>query len=191
MLLSLWVLGLVAFEFRLVSMQVELAVATMALTDPLTGLANRRLLSQRLREEESRAARSQSNFCVIMADIDHFKRVNDTHGHEVGDRVLVEVGRLLTSASRTQDIVGRWGGEEFLLVLSNTSLAAAQEAAERLRKLAEAQLGVLANAGTVTLTLGVAQYDSSITQCLKSADDALYRGKTQGRNQVVVAEPGA
>ncbi len=189
MVVPLLALGLVTFHFRLASMDVERTVAAMAATDPLTGLANRRHMNERLREEESRAARSGSPFCVILADIDHFKWVNDSHGHDVGDEVLLQLARLFQAALRTQDIVARWGGEEFLVVLSQTTLPRAREVAERLRAAAESSLiGVVGGSRPVTLTLGVAQYETSVGECLKAADRALYRGKNHGRNQVVVAD---
>jgi len=180
-------LGLVSYNFRLASMDVERTVAEMAATDPLTGLFNRRHMNQRLREEESRAARTGGRFCVILADIDHFKRINDDFGHDAGDRVLMELARLFRQTLRTQDIVARWGGEEFLVVLPETELAAAHEAAERLRVASKAELGrPLPSSVEITLTLGVAEYQGSLEECLKVADQALYTGKKRGRDQVVL-----
>jgi diguanylate cyclase (GGDEF)-like protein len=183
---SLLFLGLISYHFRMASMEVERKVATLAVTDPLTELSNRRHMEQRLREEESRAARTNSPFCLIMADIDHFKRVNDTHGHDTGDEVLVAAAEVFRSTLRAQDVIGRWGGEEFLLLLPNTTLDAGREVAERVRALAEAKLGQSAKIEKVTLTLGVARYESSIEACIKAADDALYVGKQGGRNRVAV-----
>lgn len=185
-------LGLVTFYFRLASMAVERQIAEMAVTDPLTGLFNRRHMNQRLREEESRAVRHEEAFCVIEADIDYFKRVNDTHGHDAGDRVLVELAALLRETVRAQDIVARWGGEEFLIVLAQTRCAGAVDVAERLRAQAEERLGQLVPGNdTITLTLGVAEYEGSIGDTVKRADEALYRGKEEGRNRVVAAHPVA
>ena len=184
--IPLLALGSIAFHFRLASMDVEQTVAALAATDPLTGLANRRHMTQRLREEESRAARAHSTFCVILADIDHFKRINDTSGHDVGDRVLVDLAGIFAQTLRAQDIVARWGGEEFLVMLPETKLPAAWEVAERLRRAVEThRFSAGADVGTVTVTLGVAEYDSSLSACLKLADDALYYGKANGRNRVV------
>jgi diguanylate cyclase (GGDEF)-like protein len=181
-------LALLTFHFRAASMAVERQIAEMAVTDPLTGLFNRRHMNQRLREEESRSARTRTPFCAIVVDIDHFKRINDTWGHDVGDRVLKDLAQLFRNMVRTQDIVARWGGEEFLVVLPQTPLAGALEVAERLRQAAEATLGrSLEGSETITLTLGVAEYAGSIPDCLKLADTALYRGKEGGRNQVVAA----
>src|SRR5690606_17086778 len=123
-------------------------------------------------------------------DIDHFKRINDTMGHDAGDRVLVELARIFELTLRAQDVVSRWGGEEFLVMLPQTELAAACDVAERLRRAVQGhRFGSAEGVGPVTVTLGVAQYESSIEACLKSADNALYYGKANGRNQVVVG-PG-
>lgn len=160
----------------------------MAVTDPLTGLFNRRHMNQRLREEEARAARTQVPFSVISVDIDHFKRINDTAGHDAGDHVLRDLAQLLRDMVRTQDIVARWGGEEFLVVLPQTPLEGAFEVAERLRRAAEATLARgLEGIDTITLTAGAAEYASSVPDCLKLADVALYQGKAAGRNRVVAA----
>ena len=181
-------LALLTFYFRAASMAVELQIAEMAVTDPLTGLFNRRHMNQRLREEESRSVRTHTPFSAIVVDIDHFKRINDTWGHDVGDRVLKALAQLFRDMVRTQDIVARWGGEEFLIVLPQTSLAGALEVAERLRQAAEGTLGrSLESSEAVTLTLGVAEYAGSVSACLKLADTALYRGKEGGRNRVVAA----
>lgn len=190
--IPLLALGLVTYHFRLASMAVERQIAEMAVTDPLTGLFNRRHMNQRLREEESRAVRHQGTFSVIEADIDYFKRVNDNHGHDAGDRVLVELAELFREIVRAQDIVARWGGEEFLIVLAHTRCAGAVDVAERLRTQAEERLSLLVpGADTITLTLGVAEYEGSISDTLKRADEALYQGKEAGRNRVVAARPVA
>ena len=181
-------LALITFHFRNASIAVERKVAEMAVTDPLTGLFNRRHMNQRLREEEARAARTLAPFSVLIVDIDHFKRINDSLGHDAGDRVLKDLAQLLRDMVRTQDIVARWGGEEFLVVLPQTPLKGALEVAERLRRGAEATLARgLDGIGAVTLTLGAAEYASSVPDCLKLADVALYQGKEAGRNRVVAA----
>lgn len=181
-------LALITFHFRKASIAVERQVVEMAVTDPLTGLFNRRHMNQRLREEESRSARTSAPFSLILVDIDHFKRVNDISGHDAGDRVLRDLAQLLRDMVRTQDIVARWGGEEFLVVLPQTPLKDALEVAERLRRAAEATLARdLDGIGAVTLTLGVAEYGGSVPEALKLADVALYQGKAAGRNRVIAA----
>jgi diguanylate cyclase (GGDEF)-like protein len=160
----------------------------MALTDSLTGLLNRRHMGQRLRDEQARVQRGGSPFALIMADIDHFKQVNDTFGHDVGDRVLVGVGKLLIEQLRTQDSAARWGGEEFLLLLPDTNLQRAEEVANRLRDTAARQLAAMAGVpGPITITLGVSVVSTGVISeaAIKAADIALYEGKSAGRNCVV------
>ena len=187
-------LALVSFYFRRASTQAERRMESMALTDPLTGLLNRRSMEQRLREAAHGFQRTGRAFAVVMADVDRFKRVNDVHGHATGDRVLRAVANLFGERLRGGDSVARWGGEEFLLLLPETDLATAGEVANRLRATAEARLSDTAGLGdSVTLTFGVAAFDRPmrVDACLKQADDALYAGKAEGRNRVVSAAPAA
>jgi diguanylate cyclase (GGDEF)-like protein len=185
-------LALVSFYFRRASTQAEQRMESMALTDPLTGLLNRRSMEQRLREAAHGFQRTGRPFSLVMADVDHFKRINDVHGHEAGDRVLRAVAGLLGARLRGHDAVARWGGEEFLLLLPETDLDTARDVADRLRGEAEARLvdsaGLGAGAG-VTLTFGVSVFDRPmrVDACLKKADEALYAGKSGGRNRVVSA----
>jgi diguanylate cyclase (GGDEF)-like protein len=180
-------LALVSFYFRRASTIAERRMESMALTDPLTGLLNRRSMEQRLREAAHGFQRTGRPFSLVMADVDHFKRINDVHGHAAGDRVLRAVGTLLGERLRGHDAVARWGGEEFLLLLPETDLATARDVADRLRAAAEARLpdgtGV---AQAVTLTFGVAVFDRPmrVDACIKKADEALYAGKAGGRNRV-------
>jgi diguanylate cyclase (GGDEF)-like protein len=191
--IPLLALALVSFYFRTASTSAERRMESMALTDPLTGLLNRRSMELRLREAAQAFARSGLPFSVVMADVDHFKRVNDLHGHAAGDRVLRAVAALFGEGLRGHDAVARWGGEEFLLLLPETEAAAASEVAERLRAAAEARLGAAAGIGgasggeRVTVTFGVAAFERGmrVVDCLNRADEALYAGKEQGRNRVV------
>ncbi len=181
-------LALVSFHFRSASTSAERRMESMALTDPLTGLLNRRSMEQRLREAAHGFARSGRPFSVVMADVDHFKRVNDVHGHAVGDRVLRAVATLFGEGLRAHDAVARWGGEEFLLLLPETEAVGACEVAERLRAAAEGRLaGAAGVAGGVTMTFGVAVLEGGmrVGECLKRADEAMYAGKAAGRNRVV------
>ena len=191
--IPLLALALVSFYFRSASTSAERRMESMALTDPLTGLLNRRSMEQRLREAAHGFQRSDRPFSLVMADVDHFKRVNDLHGHATGDRVLRAVAAQLTEQVRGHDAVARWGGEEFLLLLPETDAATACEVAERLRAEAEARLAEAAGlAAGVTLTFGVAVFERGmrVAECLKRADEALYAGKEAGRNRVVVAGGG-
>jgi diguanylate cyclase (GGDEF)-like protein len=183
-------LALVSFYFRSASTRAERRMESMALTDPLTGLLNRRSMEQRLREAAHGFQRSGRSFSLVMADVDHFKRVNDLHGHAAGDRVLRAVAAQFTEQLRGHDAVARWGGEEFLLLLPETDAATACDVAKRLRAVAEARLAEAAGLETgVTLTFGVATFERGmrVGECLKRADDALYAGKSAGRNRVVDA----
>jgi diguanylate cyclase len=192
--IPLLALALVSFYFRRASTTAERRMESMALTDPLTGLLNRRSMEQRLREAAQGFQRTGRTFSVVMADIDRFKRINDVHGHAAGDRVLRALAGLLGERLRGGDAVARWGGEEFLLLLPETDLATARDVADRLRATVEARLSDIAGLGdSVTLTFGVAVFDRPmrVDVCLKQADDALYAGKTEGRNRVVSAAPAA
>lgn len=165
----------------------EDALRLAARTDLLTGLVNRRELDDRFRAEKSLAERHATTFCIAIADIDHFKRVNDTYGHLAGDRILTNIAYILASSLRTEDICGRWGGEEFLLILPHIDLDSAAVVAEKLRRAVE-------NSHTewedqtidVTISLGVAAFRPGMSQeaCIAAADEALYRAKSNGRNRV-------
>ena len=163
-----------------------------AIRDPLTGLFNRRYLEESLQQEISRAERSTQQIGVIMIDIDHFKRYNDTYGHEAGDAVLNELGRFLERSLRGGDTPCRYGGEEFTVLLPGVSLENALLKAERLREGAKA-LNVQyrgRSVGAITLSMGVACYpDQGFTgeALLRAADQALYRAKAAGRDRVVSA----
>jgi diguanylate cyclase (GGDEF)-like protein len=192
MVIPFLALALVSYYFRLASTDAERRLERVAATDPLTGLLNRRSMSARLMEEEARHLRTGAPFALILADVDHFKRINDAHGHAVGDRVLTSVAGVLHGSLRTQDAAARWGGEEFLLLLPDTDLEGAEEVASRLRRDVQERLPELRGMPVdLTLTFGVAAYTPapSVDACLKAADDALYRGKAEGRDRVVSARP--
>ncbi len=156
----------------------------LSTTDPLTQLYNRRYLNEMIRKEEARAKRYGSTFSLILLDIDHFKTINDTHGHDRGDRVLVAIAANLTSASRASDIVGRWGGEEFMILCPNTTFEGAYQLAEKIRLLIAN--GTFAGAIRVTASLGVIAYhkDRNIDWHIIGVDKALYNAKKNGRNRV-------
>ena len=164
---------------------------TAALFDRLTGLYRREVVMDALAREIRRAARMRQPLSVIMLDVDRFKLVNDTLGHQVGDKVLAEVGRRMLEAGRAVDWLGRYGGEEFVGVLAATDRAGGVLAAERIRS-AVAALPIVAGrtSRTVTLSAGVSAYDGgaewpTTEQLLGAADAALYRAKNSGRNCVV------
>jgi diguanylate cyclase (GGDEF)-like protein len=161
------------------------ALQHMASTDPLTGLANRRGGEKNIANEISRAKRERRPLSCILIDIDRFKHINDTYGHQAGDQVLRDVSALLRATVRAYDILVRWGGEEFLLVLPGVDLDAARLLADRIRRAVE----TLETHGTgpVTISAGVAAFDTDydFAATLRSADRRLYQAKAAGRNCVV------
>jgi diguanylate cyclase len=160
----------------------------LSMRDPLTGLYNRRGLSERLVEEVSRARRYGAPLSLVMVDIDHFKRINDTHGHAIGDVAIGHVARLLMRDRRVSDIVARYGGEELLLLLPHTPLDGALSLAERLRYLIEkTPFRTVSGEDSLTVSMGVALFKLNMRQpeeLLEAADQALYRSKHAGRNRV-------
>ncbi len=162
--------------------QVELE--HMAMTDNLTGLYNRNKMDELIDGEYRRAVRYESPFSLILMDVDHFKEVNDTYGHLVGDRVLIDCAAQLRDSLRKSDSVGRWGGEEFLVLAPNTGRDGALALAESMRqKVASYRYREEEN---ITVSLGVAEYRSgeNIFDTVRRADEALYRAKAGGRNRV-------
>jgi diguanylate cyclase (GGDEF)-like protein len=160
------------------------------LRDPLTGAANRKQLEEQLHAEMSFARRHGAELSVVMVDVDRFKSVNDRYGHLVGDAVLKHVARTLTSTVRTEDLVARFGGEEFVVVARATSQVGAGQLAERLRAAIErAPLVLDGYVVSVTASFGVASYRAegtpSLTTLLGKADERLYRAKVTGRNRVI------
>jgi diguanylate cyclase (GGDEF)-like protein len=163
----------------------------MATRDFLTGLSNRRDFLERAGQEEKRFNRSGRLFAFVLLDIDHFKRVNDTFGHGCGDEVLSSVSRGLEKVLRSQDILARWGGEEFICLLPETGVEGAKSAAEKIRiSIKRQRHACIDDDVPITVTAGVCVYDGScaIEECIRRADDALYKGKIQGRNQVVLSD---
>lgn len=170
-----------------------------ATTDPLTGLLNRRGMDALLRAENARSVRHRGSYAVLMADLDHFKRVNDTHGHDVGDQVLQELGTRLRGSVRTEDQVARWGGEEFLVLLPGADEATAWRVAEKIRRrIGDAPFATSVGALPVSISLGasVGQGQANFDPVVRLADQALYQAKGAGRNRTVLAgaagsQPGA
>jgi diguanylate cyclase (GGDEF)-like protein len=160
----------------------------LAVTDQLTGLYNRLRLDRTLEEEHSRNMRYGADFCVLLMDIDEFKSVNDNFGHQTGDEVLVGIAHILQEGTREVDVVGRWGGEEFLIICRETRLDGALVLAEKLRCLIHSH--VFERVGTRSASLGVAMFQTGelLTETIARADAALYLAKQGGRNQVVNGE---
>jgi two-component system cell cycle response regulator len=159
----------------------------LATTDPLTGLANRRALANALRIEIAHARRHGSPLSIALLDVDHFKSVNDVHGHPAGDQVLAAIGQLLRRELRSPDVPARWGGEEFVVILRHTDAAGSVIASERIRKAIEELVICVADKKIpVTASIGATEFSPSDTleQLVDRADRAMYRAKTGGRNRV-------
>ena len=160
----------------------------LAITDPLTGISNRRHLLRLTAQEGERARRHARPFSILMLDIDHFKRINDTHGHTVGDHALLVMAQAVMDSLRREDCFGRLGGEEFVALLPETEIQAAVEVGDRIRcRIADLVIPVEAHQLSMTVSIGVSTYrfdDTAIEMVLQRADEALYRAKRQGRNQV-------
>ncbi|MFO7550627.1 MAG: GGDEF domain-containing protein [Haliea sp.] len=169
-------------------------------TDPLTKIFNRRYLDRRLNEEITRAWRYGLPLAILMLDIDHFKRINDRHGHQAGDEVLIALVKIVAGALREADVFTRYGGEEFLIIAPHTSLSGATDLAERVREYIEAHDFKLPNQPDrapgikVTVSIGVASIGAGAGDretLIHAADTNLLRAKTQGRNRVIAGGLGA
>jgi diguanylate cyclase (GGDEF)-like protein len=184
LLINMMGLRLVHSRTRLATLNADLQ--RLARVDVLTGLSNRRDIEETLIAALSAARRHQSSLAILLIDIDHFKRVNDTRGHQAGDAVLTATGQALQMALRTEDSVGRWGGEEFLAVLPNTDAQGALIIAERLRAhAAKPGPGSTDPRDAITVTIGAASWQSGgMDDLISRADHALYAGKSAGRNNV-------
>lgn len=166
----------------------EQDLRVLATTDPLTHLLNRRSLMEVAEYELVQRKRNHAPLAFVLADIDHFKGINDAYGHAAGDAVLTAVSQLLRQALREQDSVARWGGEEFLILMPNATLEMASTVAERLRQqIAAVEVPFEGQQIKVSMTFGVSCHhdDESIEAPVSRADTALYKGKLSGRNQVV------
>jgi len=154
------------------------------ITDDLTGIYNHRYIFQCLQQELRRAKRYKHPLTVMMLDLDHFKLVNDRWGHQVGDHVLKSVARIIASNLRETDMVGRYGGEEFLVILPMTDIKDGLQVAERIRK--EVQEASFRQKGLkVTISIGAAQYNGDkLDKLIGRADSLLYQAKNNGRNRV-------
>lgn len=167
--------------------QLNQTLQRASFTDPLTGIANRRAMLERLKAESNRASRGDPAFCVLMVDLDHFKNVNDTYGHEAGDLIILAVAKTLENSVRNFDLCARWGGEEFLVLLTRTDLETASGVAEKLLQAVRAhEISYEGQTLTITFSGGLALHQSQgdVNETLREADRALYEAKTGGRNRV-------
>lgn len=182
-------LGLISVYFRLGSIDAEKRMEQLAMTDALTRLPNRRRMREMLEAERTRFARSGRPFAIVIGDLDGFKQINDTLGHDCGDHVLREVAAVMRLGLRGQDAVARWGGEEFLFLLPDTDIAGAGVLAERLRQAVEkAHISFKGDRLPITMTFGVSAYNrvAPAEECIRQADQALYAGKHQGKNRIML-----
>jgi diguanylate cyclase (GGDEF)-like protein len=195
--LFVWVVSSLALQTVLDMRRVAL-LEHQNITDALTGLYNRRHLDQRIADEYASARRYQHPLSVLMIDIDHFKRLNDTYGHQAGDLALQFISGLVLDSIREVDIAARYGGEEFLVIAPNTGIADARKLAERIRTRIASHALELAQAGQhrqalhITTSIGVAELASGMPsgdQLIKCADEALYQAKKSGRNRTTIYQP--
>jgi diguanylate cyclase (GGDEF)-like protein len=184
-----WIHDHVQMDKRLKLQELARDLRFQATTDPLTGLSNRLKFNQALGTEISRSMRYETPLSLVLYDVDNFKAVNDTHGHQIGDKVLVQLARFVPSLLRNTDQLARWGGEEFVILTPGSDGEMAYQTAEKLRNAIEQV--TFEKIGTVRCSFGVAQYvDGDTAETLISrADDALYRAKLNGRNRVELASP--
>jgi diguanylate cyclase (GGDEF)-like protein len=153
-------------------------------TDALTQVGNRKFLDDALLQEIERVKRYQRPLSIMMLDVDHFKKINDTLGHQTGDATLIELARIVRENTRQTDIVGRWGGEEFMVILPETPIEKTHLLADKLRKTVEHY--AFSAAGKQTVSLGIAQLQDgeSLERLIHRTDLALYQAKDKGRNRV-------
>ena len=168
--------------------QRTVALEELAYSDGLTGLPNRRYLEGRLEALLSASRRHGHSLTVLLADLDRFKDVNDRHGHQAGDRLLVAAAEGMRGRMRVEDVLGRWGGDEFLAVLPETGAVAARAGAERLRVAVSRELRELASGVPVGLSVGLATWDGEedTDQLLHRVDEALYAAKRAGRDRIAL-----
>ena len=164
-------------------MDMNTVLVELSVTDKLTGLKNRRFFQEKLEEHIALYRETGIIFSLLILDIDYFKKVNDTYGHQVGDEVLAQLAHILQTQTREVDIAARYGGEEFVVILPNTEIAESKVIAERLRQIVELAQWTI---GSITVSIGIATFteQDSDTTILKGADQALYVSKENGRNRV-------
>ena len=188
-----WLTGVLSLQTAMDVMRVS-RLERETLTDPLTGIFNRRYLDRRLHEEAAVARRYGRPLSVMLLDIDHFKRINDGYGHQIGDHVLSALVEAVAGVLRESDIFARYGGEEFMVIAPHTPQLRATDLAERLRKCIEAHEFKLTNERgedldiRLTVSIGVASFSDEIADMDKlvhAADENLYRAKHEGRNRVI------
>jgi len=181
-------LGFAGYYSSQYAIKVEKTLKKIATTDILTGLSNRRDFISKIQVEMARFDRNKKSFSVVMGDIDHFKKFNDTYGHKCGDYVLYQIAQIIKNSLRQQDCVGRWGGEEFILLLPETNLKEGDKVAEKIRNTVVSNFFTYQkNKLSVTMSFGVSVYTHamSMEEIIDKADKCLYYAKNAGRNRVI------
>jgi diguanylate cyclase len=174
---------------QLVELNRSLDLATRI--DPMTGLANRRHIKEKVEQEYSRAQRHNRIFSIILADIDNFTKINDTYGYNAGDDVLVEISRVFMGCFRQEDICARWGGEEFLILLPETTIEGALAVAQKIHEsIAMTEFKANKPGIRTTISIGLSEYKpgQALFECVSRADHALQQAKKSGKNRYI-AEP--
>jgi len=163
----------------------EMDITQLMLTDSLTGLPNRRHFEDEFQREFNRSKRTNSDFCIAMCDIDNFKLVNDKYGHDVGDKVLIQVAKRINKAVRNTDFVARWGGEEFIVMYIDSDQTSAEYFAERVRtEIENLKLSFIEQNITISIGIAQRQKEDTLDNVMKRSDQALYHSKTEGRNRI-------
>lgn len=188
---SIAALALAVNLFVMFGMEIVMRLTQTSETDPLTGVLNRRGFDSRIAALYEGPRGEDHCHAVVMADIDHFKSVNDRHGHDAGDAVLSRFARILEGAARDCDFVVRWGGEEFMIVITNSDAASGRLYAETVRAVFESQRHDRLDGSSVTASFGIAEWrqGQKISEVSRLADLALYRAKREGRNRVCIHRP--
>ncbi|MES2534303.1 MAG: biofilm regulation diguanylate cyclase SiaD [Pseudomonadota bacterium] len=177
-------------RYQLMMRDLNDALKAASTTDPLTGIGNRRMLVERLKSEMARSQRVSRPLAVAIADVDRFKSVNDTFGHDAGDKALTEIARTIDANIREYDCCGRWGGEEFLIIMPEISVTEGLLIIERVRlALDDLDVSIADQRIELSASFGIAQYNpgESMSDLINRADAALYAAKHAGRNQVKIA----
>jgi len=185
-ILAYVIITILAYVFEDALLKSYNEVSRLAITDQLTGLYNRRYIFEKLAEEIKKASRYKKKLCVILLDIDDFKKINDQYGHDTGDAVLREVARILKENTKESYTVGRLGGEEFVIICPETDAHLGKVVAEKIRKAIE-NLNV-PPVSKLSVSIGISEFSGreDINELLKKADIALYRAKNTGKNKIVV-----
>lgn len=177
-------------HYQLMMRDLNEALKEASTRDALTGIGNRRMIMDCLKSETARAERLHRLLTLALADIDHFKAINDTYGHDAGDQVLIELARVIASCIRDYDLCGRWGGEEFLIIMPEVNVTNGACIIERIRTtICESKIGVGAQSVTVSASFGIAEYRPGeiISETINRADTALFTAKRAGRNRCEIA----